>query len=118
VTPEEALDGAAREIVEKLRDLIREIVRQEGGSSIPERPQREWFTIHEAAEHLRISRRVLERLLASGEVRSTNVGDRRRIIRREWLDNYAASREDSTSSTARRRRARSANHTLGGQHAG
>jgi excisionase family DNA binding protein len=103
-----------------LVELIRAIVREElaaAPASAP--PPQEWFSVKEAAEYLRISKRMLERLVASGEVRSTTAG-RRRIVRREWLDEYAAAGEEVAPTTPPRRRGttvRSANHSLGGQHA-
>jgi excisionase family DNA binding protein len=86
-----------------LDERIRAIFREEIAALQPE--QREWLTVPEAADYLRVSQRTLERLVASGDVRSSTV-DRRRIIRREWLDAYATAREEAAPTAPPRRRAR------------
>lgn len=108
-----------REVLDALDGWLREIVREEIAAVVVTQPQTVWMTVAEASEYLRVSQRTLERLLAAGEVRSTVV-ERRRIIRREWLDEYAAAGEDVAPTTPprrRRRTVRGANHALpGGQH--
>jgi excisionase family DNA binding protein len=50
-------------------------------------PQRRILTIAEAAEHLRCSRRTVERLIARGDLAPVRVASRRRL-RIEELDRY------------------------------
>jgi excisionase family DNA binding protein len=87
-----------------LAEFIRAIVREQ--SAALQQPQLpEWLTVPEAADYLRRSRRTMERLVAAGDVRSSVVAGGR-IIRREWLDEYAATREEVAPTTPPRRRAR------------
>ena len=45
--------------------------------------RREWLTVAEAAAHLGVSRRTVERRVASGELRSRTFGRARRVHRAE-----------------------------------
>jgi excisionase family DNA binding protein len=56
---------------------------------------RDWLTVQEAADELRVSRDTIERLIGSGKLRAAEVATRmgtglrhRYRIRREWLDEY------------------------------
>ena len=103
----------------ELADAILDALREQIAAVSQPQPQREWLTLAEAAEYLPVSQRTLERLVASGELRSARV-ERRRFIRREWLDSYAAAGEDVAPTPPPRRRAsraRNPNHVSGGQHA-
>jgi excisionase family DNA binding protein len=91
------------DLVAWLDERVREIIREEVAARAP--VQREWLTVADAADYLCVSRRTLERLVANGDVRSSVVGGRR-IIRREWLDEYATTREERAPTTPPRRRAR------------
>jgi len=85
-----------------LADLMRAIV-DERLAALDAPPEREWLTRDEAADHLRLSERTLDRLVARGEVRSALI-EGRRIFRREWLDEFAAAREEVAPTTPPRRR--------------
>jgi excisionase family DNA binding protein len=45
------------------------------------------LTIAETAAHLRLGKRTVERLIATGELRSVKIG-RRRLVRPEEADRY------------------------------
>src|SRR4051812_41128830 len=93
-------------LVEGLRDLVREIAREEiAVVTVQPKPEREWLTVAEAADYLRVSSRTMERLIQRGEVRSASV-ERRRIVRKNWLDEYATAREGVAPTTPPRRRDR------------
>ena len=48
---------------------------------------KEWFTIEEAAEHLRVSRRTIYKLTAEGRLPAFRIGrERHRRFRKEDLD--------------------------------
>jgi excisionase family DNA binding protein len=88
------------DLVAWLDEQIRTKVREEIASLEQAKP--EWWTLPEAADYLRVSRRTFERLVANGDVRSSVVGGRR-IIRREWLDQYARAREEFANRSPNRR---------------
>jgi excisionase family DNA binding protein len=94
-----------RTVEAALEEFVRAVVREELAAAAPEPapPAQEWFTVGEAADYLRFSRRTLERLVAGGEVRSSTVG-RCRIVGREWLDEYATAREEAEPTASPRRR--------------
>jgi excisionase family DNA binding protein len=97
------------EVLEGLEAWLRSVVQDEFAAvlSTQRTEPHKWLNVREAAEYLRVSQRTLERLVASGEIRSANV-ERRRIIRREWLDEYATSGEGGHAVPTT---------TNGGQHA-
>ena len=88
-------------LVELIRAVAVEVVRDELAVLAP--PPREWLTLADAADYLSISQRTLERLIAKGEIRSAPV-ERRRIVKRDWLDEYATAREEVARTTPQRRR--------------
>ena len=55
-------------------------------------PVADLFTLDEAAERLRVSRRTLERLIAAGRIRTVAIGRRRLVTDRELDAFVAASR--------------------------
>ncbi len=86
----------APELVEAIEQLVDERVAERleahstnGGTDSP------WLSLDEAADHLRVSPRTLERRIAKGSVRSTTIG-RRRLLHRDDLDELAkaATREE------------------------
>lgn len=101
--------------------FVRAVVdeRLEATLASPAPDPREWFSVAEAAEYLHVSKRTVERWIKRGELRSSLVVEGRRLIRREWLNEFAAAREDVAPATPPRRRGsrvRGASHVLGGQH--
>jgi excisionase family DNA binding protein len=94
-----ALDGVEAWV----RAIVREEVQAQMAVFQPQ--SNDWLTVREAADYLRVSQRTLERLIAAGELRSTNV-ERRRLVRREWLDAFAEAREERATSPGSRRRGR------------
>lgn len=73
-----------REIVREELEQLAEVVGHENGSP--------WLSVAEAAIHLRVSERTVQRLIARSRVRSTTVG-RRRLLHRDDLDRAAAGEE-------------------------
>ena len=74
---------------------------------------REWLTIAEAAERLRVSKDTVERLVAAGKLKAAEIatpkgrGMRQRLrIRREWVDNFLLSHVRLTSPPIEQRRRR------------
>jgi excisionase family DNA binding protein len=72
------------EVVEAIRKIVREeiaaaLAELENGALSP------WLSIPEAAAHLRVSERTVERMIRRGKVRSSTVG-RRRLLLRDDLD--------------------------------
>jgi excisionase family DNA binding protein len=86
----------------ELADAILDAMHEEMAADAKPQQAREWLAVAEAADYLGLSRRTLERILAAGELRSALV-ESRRIIRREWLDEYVAAREDVAPTTPPRR---------------
>lgn len=83
------LRSLAPELVAALDDLVDERVSRildtrENGSAAT------WLTIAEAADYLRVSESTIARRLKEGRLASTYVG-RRRLVRREHLDQSAGS---------------------------
>lgn len=95
------LAALSPDVVAALEELVAESVAaalaeaQPSGGSL--------LSVDGAAEYLGISPRTLERRIANGEVRSVTFG-RRRLLRRDDLDRFAAAREDATPATSPRRR--------------
>lgn len=101
-SPRERLLGAlAPEIVDALLELMDEKVAAAAGAG--GQPVSPWLSIAEAAEYLRTSERTVERMIARGRIRSTTIG-RRRLLRREELDAFAAAGEDVAPTTPSHRR--------------
>ena len=103
---ERLLAALSPDIVAALEELVDERVRErlEGQSKILDSSP--WLSIDEAADYLGVSPRTLERRIASGRIRSSEIG-RRRLLNRDDLDALAATREDATPATSPRRRTRS-----------
>lgn len=99
------MSGAHLNVHAALEEFVRAVVREElsQAETVSAPPAQAWFTVEEAAAYLRVSKRTLERLVASGEVRSSTT-ERRRIIRCAWLDEFAAAREEAEPTTSPRRR--------------
>jgi excisionase family DNA binding protein len=55
---------------------------------LPEQPPSPWLSTAEAADHLRVSERTVQRLAGRGRVRSSTIG-RRRLYHRDDLDALA-----------------------------
>ena len=73
--------------------MLREFIREEiAAATPPPAPAREWFSIVEAGDYLRVSESTVARLVSDGRLRSTTI-DRRRIVKRTWLDEFAMARE-------------------------
>jgi excisionase family DNA binding protein len=95
------LAALSPEVVAAIEELVAESVAaaltdaQPNGGSL--------LSVDAAADYLGISPRTLERRIANGEVRSVTFG-RRRLLRRDELDRFAAAREDATPATSPRRR--------------
>ena len=51
-----------------------------------------WLTRHEAATYARVGLRTIDRWLASGQLRSSGGAGDRRLIRRDWLDQWLEER--------------------------
>jgi excisionase family DNA binding protein len=83
------------EIDRRVRDVLAEFDGRSDGSP--------WLSEAEAADHLRVSKRTVQRMVARGRVRSTTIG-RRRLLHRDDLDALAATGEDVTPATPPRRR--------------
>jgi excisionase family DNA binding protein len=92
-----ALIAALRDDPE-LRDELRELL-----ASPTADPASPWLSVTEAAEHLRVSERTLQRMAGRGRVRSSTIG-RRRLYHRDDLDALAATGEGVASTTPPRRR--------------
>ncbi|MBX6370151.1 MAG: excisionase family DNA-binding protein [Rhodospirillales bacterium] len=104
-----ALDATlARAVVQAIRDdpSLRAELRALLG--VDERDRRRdgptWLSVDEAARYVGASRRTVERLIASGRLRSTTLG-RRRLVRRVDLDALAAAGEEAVPAAPSRRRA-------------
>ena len=97
-----ALVAAIRDDPE-LRDELRELLAAEPGGAMA--PPSAWLSVAEAAEHLRVSERTLQRMAARGRVRSSTIG-RRRLYHRDDLDALAraAAGEGVAPTTPPRRR--------------
>lgn len=101
-------------------DLARVLERIEEHLALLKRnrsqPSLDWLTVAEAASMLKVSRDTIERLVASGEVRSATIetakshGQRKlRRIRRDWLEDYLESKAEQacrSNEKARPRRRR------------
>jgi excisionase family DNA binding protein len=85
----------------ELRDELRGLLASESARE----PDSPWLSGREAAEHLRVSERTVQRMTARGRVRSSTVG-RRRLYHRDELDALAkaATGEDVAPTTPSRRR--------------
>jgi excisionase family DNA binding protein len=83
------------EIDRRLQAALAEVDGRDGGSP--------WLSEAEAADHLRVSKRTVQRMVARGLVRSTTIG-RRRLLHRDDLDALAATGEDVAPTTPSRRR--------------
>lgn len=77
---------ALEAIAQRAAELVLEQLGKVNGAASP------WLTLTEAADYLRVSERQLQRLLASGKVRSTTIG-RRRLVHRDELDVLTAREE-------------------------
>jgi excisionase family DNA binding protein len=83
------------EIDRRVRAAIAEFDGRSDGSP--------WLSEAEAADHLRVSKRTVQRLVARGRVRSTTIG-RRRLLHRDDLDALAAAGEGTAPTVPPRRR--------------
>lgn len=61
-----------------------------------------WLSEAEAADHLRVSKRTVQRMVAQGRVRSTTIG-RRRLLHRDDLDQAATGEEIARTTPPRHR---------------
>jgi excisionase family DNA binding protein len=96
----------ARALVAALRDdehLRGELAALLIGDLRPQAGDSPWLSTGEAAEHLRVSERTLQRMETRGRIRSTTIG-RRRLYHRDDLDGLAATGEDVAPTTPSRRR--------------
>ena len=86
----------------ELRDELRGLLMPESEGMPSDSP---WLSTAEAAEHLRVSERTLQRLATSERVRSSTIG-RRRLYHRDDLDALAraATGEGVAPTTPPRRR--------------
>jgi excisionase family DNA binding protein len=75
-----ALVAALRDDPE-LRDELRELLAPASAAE----PGSPWLSVSEAAEHLRVSERTLQRMAGRNRVRSSTIG-RRRLYHRDDLD--------------------------------
>lgn len=97
----------ARELLAALRDdpelraELRALVAADGGER--RGPQRDWYSLREAADYLRVSPRTVERLVATGRLPTSTVG-RRRLAHRRDLDALAAAGRDTLPVAPIRRR--------------
>lgn len=84
----------------ELRDELRALLATE-----PAEQPSPWLSASEAAEHLRVSERTLQRMARRGRVRSSTIG-RRRLYHRDDLDLLAraATGEDVAPTTSPRHR--------------
>ena len=90
----------ASDVVGTLLELVDERVEAALGEARESGP---WLTVEEAAAHLRVSERTLQRRIKSGSIRSTTFG-RRRLLHRDHLEGLAATEEDVAPTTPPRRR--------------
>lgn len=60
-----------------------------------------WMTVAEAAVYLRRSKRHVQRLVANGELKSSLLGARARITKRDWCDEYAEANATGGAKAAR-----------------
>ncbi len=98
------LAALSPDVVQAIEELVAERVREAlqangDGNGSP------WLSVDEAATYLGVSPRTLERRIASGKVRSSEIG-RRRLLNRDDLDKLATAREDVAPTTPPRRRKR------------
>jgi excisionase family DNA binding protein len=87
-------DAFAPEVVEAIERLVDERV----AAALTEREHVEpspWLTIEESAEYLRVSTRLLFRLLSTNELDSVTLG-RRRLLHRDDLDALARTADAAT----------------------
>jgi excisionase family DNA binding protein len=99
-----ALVAAIREDSE-LRGELRELLAYTRATDRDADQASPWLSVTEAAEHLRVSERTLQRMAGRGRVRSSTIG-RRRLYHRDDLDALAraATGEDVAPATPSRRR--------------
>ncbi|MBX6370112.1 MAG: helix-turn-helix domain-containing protein [Rhodospirillales bacterium] len=96
----------ARELLAVLRDdpelraELRGLLTADGGER--REPQRDWYSLAEAADYLRVSPRTVERLVATGQLPTSTVG-RRRLAHRRDLAALAAAGRDTLPVAASRR---------------
>jgi excisionase family DNA binding protein len=108
LTPRDRLAAVlAPGAVNALEELVDELVSERLAGHNANGDGSPWLSLEEAAEYLRVSLRTLERQLARGRIRSSEIG-RRRLLHRNDLDELAkaATREDVAPTTPPRRRAR------------
>jgi excisionase family DNA binding protein len=92
-----------RELVRELLAVLRdepELATEVRALLLPEpasAPPSPWLSTSEAAEHLRVSERTVQRLAGRGRVRSSTIG-RRRLYHRDDLDALAQSGNGGGSS--------------------
>jgi excisionase family DNA binding protein len=100
------LASLSPDLVAAIEALVDERVRECVGESVSGSPS-PWLAVGQAADYLAVSERTLERMIATGRVRSSTLG-RRRLLNRNDLDELArtATREDAAPTTPPRRRAR------------
>jgi excisionase family DNA binding protein len=75
--------------IERLVDERVELRLREPGPGVS-RNDSPWLSISEAAAYMRVSERKLQRVIASGGLRSTTLG-RRRLLHRDDLDAFIES---------------------------
>lgn|SRR5688572_104935 len=95
------LRSLAPEVVDALLELVDErIAAATDGQADRTSP---WLSLAEAADHLRVSARTIERMIACGRLRSITVG-RRRLVHRDDLNRAAAGEEAAPTAPPRHRR--------------
>jgi excisionase family DNA binding protein len=95
----------APDVLAALEELVSERVAEAVAAMPSGSPP--WLSLDEAAAHLRVSPRSVERAINRGRLRSSTVG-RRRIVHRDDLDELAtaATGEDVAPTTPPRRHTR------------
>jgi excisionase family DNA binding protein len=90
----DARDRLARlfgpEVLSALDEWIDERLAADRSGGRPAEQEKVWFSIEEAADHLGVSRRSVERAIAGKRLASTTI-DRRRLVHRDELDRFAKS---------------------------
>ena len=76
-------------------------------------PEKEWLTITEVADELKVSRDTIERLIGSGQMKAASIetpkgrGKRSRYrVRRDWMEDFMLSKTKSEQRTPRQNHCR------------